>query len=185
MADTTIKNAPRPFWTDMTYAAWLLRLATALLLLFSGLDKFKSADAPHTYSMDNWYGSAADAEAGKAPKYAKIAGVVFEYSGFNNAAVVGTKIANFNSHMFSLYGKALPFGFFIAGGMILLGFLSRIGHFIGGMTWLSLAVGQSILGHTPTMVALYFFMLLHVIALALEKHNRLSISGLINVESND
>ncbi|MBP7949002.1 MAG: hypothetical protein KA004_05055 [Verrucomicrobiales bacterium] len=166
-------------WTDWTWAYLLLRLALGLLLIFSGSDKFKSATSPATYSLDNYYGTEQELKEGKAPKAAKIVNVVYINSGLDNADKLpgGLKTANFFSQVFYRFGMALPWLMIGSGVLILLGLMSRIAHLLGGLVWISLAAGQMMLPDNPTIQMLLFFLLLHVVALGIIKHNRLCLDG--------
>jgi uncharacterized membrane protein YphA (DoxX/SURF4 family) len=180
-AATPVASAPKKCcaWTDWTWAAILLRLCAGMLLLLSGTDKFKSATSPATYSTDNYYGSAAELAEGKVPKMVKIVNVVFTNSGLDNPAnaFVGTAgRANFFAWTFYRFGQVLPWAMIASGLMILLGFFSRIGHFIGGSIWISLIAGQLLLPDIETVVRLLVVFLVSVGALALVQHNRIRIT---------
>ncbi len=185
MADTTppsTKDTPakpactKPCWTDWTWAAILLRVCAGVLLLFSGTDKFKSATNPAVYSLENYYGSAAELAENKVPKFVKIVNVVFTNSGLDNADQVGLKAANTFAWMFYGFGKVLPWLMIVSGGMILLGLKSRFAHFVGGFVWISLIAGQLMLPDIETVVRLLVVFLVSVGALALQDHNRLTIT---------
>jgi hypothetical protein len=191
MSEASISSAPKAHprssccggWSSLTFAAWLVRIAAAALLLTAGFDKFKSTTAPHTYAQDNWYGTpeqhAAAALPGAdpnwKPKWAKIVNVVFENSGLNNGNVFSESVVNFNSQMFAVFGKALPWMFIVSGLLILAGSLSVFGHFLGGITWLSLAIGQMMLPEASFMMFLLFFMLFNVAGILLNRYNRLTL----------
>ena len=167
-------------WSDWTWAAILLRVCSAMVLLLSGTDKFKSATSPAVYSMDNYYGSEADlANPEYKPKFVKIVNVVFTNSGLDNASQFGAngvKLANTFAWSFYRFGQALPWLMIGSGLFILLGLFSRFAHFVGGFVWISLIAGQLLLPDIETVVHLLIIFLISVAALALVKHNRITIT---------
>ncbi len=188
MADTATPEpkaapaAPTPkkccAWSDMSWAAILLRLCAGVLLLFSGTDKFKSATNPATYSLDNYYGTEAQLAEGYVPKAVKIVNVVFVNSGLDNPAnkFVGTEErAKFFAWTFYRFGQALPWMMIVSGLMILLGVFSRFGYFIGGIAWLSLIIGQLLLPDAMVISQLLQIFIVHVGALALVTHDRFCV----------
>ena len=64
----------------------------------------------------------------------------------------------------------------ISGAMILFGFLNRIGLFLGGAIWFSLAAGQMLLPDNYTVFLLSQYTLTVAVALALVKYNRFAIT---------
>lgn len=167
-------------WTDWTYAAILLRVCSAALLILSGTDKFKSSANPATYSLENYYGTDAELKEGKVPKMVKIVNVVFVNSGLDNAANFGSgagvHISRAFAWSFYRFAQVLPWLMIGSGFMILLGLCNRLGHFIGGFVWISLIIGQLMLPDIETVVRLLAVFLVSVGALALHKHNRLCLS---------
>jgi hypothetical protein len=91
-------------WTDWTWAAILFRICAAMLLIMSGLDKFKSNANPASYSLENYYGTEADRAKGVAPKLVKIINVSFTNSGLDNPATMGEKQVNLFSWVFYSFG---------------------------------------------------------------------------------
>jgi hypothetical protein len=170
---------------NKTLAAWLVRIAAFTLLLLSGLDKFKSTNPPYSFAWENFYGKADDLKEGKAPKWSKIANVVFTNSGLDNADKVGTPIANLNSHIFMWYGKSLPFMFFFSGLLIFLGLFRNLGYFLGGVTFLSLMAGQTMLPDTEYMMYLLVFAAVNMVGLFLSQYDRLTLDGLFRVKSSE
>lgn len=88
----------------------------------------------------------------------------------------GERISNFLGWTFRAYGLALPYLMVFSGGLILIGFLNRLGLFIGGAIWMSLAAGQMILPDNPTVFMLSQYTLMVAVALALVKYNRFAIT---------
>jgi hypothetical protein len=173
------------FFSEHTLAAWLIRLAAAMLLLISGMDKFKSTNPPYSFAFENWYGKESDKAEGKAPKWAKIVNVVYSNTGLDNSDRLGAGVANLNSNVFAAFGQALPWMFLVSGGLIALGLFSRLGHFLGGITWLSLAAGLIALPEVKEAVCLFIFAGFNVAGLLLNRFNRLTLDGLFSAKSAD
>lgn len=155
----------------------LLRVGLGLMLILSGVEKFKSPQAPYSYHFDFWHDKKNDAgEITEFGKWRNVAKPVFEFGGFNNTKVYGENTVNAFSWMFRIYAQGLPYAMVGVGIFILIGFLNRIALFLGGGIWLSLALGQMTLPDNPTVMMLMNFTLLYVVALALAKYNRFCLT---------
>lgn len=164
-------------WSDLTVVAILLRICAAMLLLLSGTDKFKSATNPAVYSLDNYYGSTDQlADKNWVPKMMKIVGPVFVNSGLDNADKIGKQNATAVAWSFHYFAVALPWLMIVSGLMILLGLCSRIGHFVGGIVWLSLIIGQLLLPDIEGVVRLLVIFLVGIAAMAVQSHSRFRIT---------
>lgn len=155
----------------------LLRVGLGMMLLLAGVEKFKSPAAPYNYSFNYWHDTYnADGQVEKAGKWVNVAKPVFEFGGFNNAAVYGEKTVNFFTHVFKAYAMVLPYAMIAVGFFILLGFLNHISLLLGGGIWLSLAMGQMTLPDNATVWMLMSYTFFHAVALALVKHNRCGVT---------
>ena len=187
---------PRPCCSEKTLAYLVLRVLLGLMLLLAGVEKFKSSDSPYFYAMNNWHGEV-DPKSGESIKdgrWLNVAKPVFEFGGLNNPEVFqfgtfldsktkdgavlkgGERISNMVSWVFFYYAKTLPYLMILSGVMILFGFLNRIGLFLGGGLWMSLAAGQMLLPDNPTVFMLSQYTLMVVVALALVRYNRFAIT---------
>lgn len=185
----------RPCCSEKTLAYLVLRLLLGTMLLLAGVEKFKSSDSPYFYSFKNWHDDKdASGEVIKQGRWWPIVKVIYESGGLNNPEVFqfgtfldgttkkgapikgGERISNFLSHVFFFYGQLLPYLMMLSGSMILFGFLNRIGLFLGGAIWFSLAAGQMLLPDNPTVFMLSHYTLMMAVALALVKYNRFSIT---------
>jgi hypothetical protein len=154
-----------------------MRVMLGLLLLLTGVEKFKSAAAPYSYSWTNWHDKTNDAgEVVEWGKWRNVAKPVFEFGGFNNTAVFGEGGVNLLSHMFRAYGIVLPYAMIFTGLCILAGFMNRLSLFLGAGIWMSLAIGQMTLPDNPTVWMLTNYTLFYVVALALVKYNRFAVT---------
>ncbi len=88
----------------------------------------------------------------------------------------GERISNAIGWVFLGYSKYLPYLMLISGAMILFGFLNRVGLFLGGGIWFSLAAGQMLLPDNPTVFMLSQYTLMSAVALALVKYNRFALT---------
>ena len=189
-------STSRPCCSEKTLAYLLLRLLLGTMLLLAGIEKFKSPDSPYNYKFSNWH-NEVDPKTGEVIKLGRwwpIVKVVYESGGLNNAEVFqlgtfldskqkdgtilkgGEKISNFLSWTFFYYGQLLPYLMVASGAMILFGFLNRLGLFLGGAIWFSLASGQMLLPDNPTVMLLSQYTVMVAVALALVKYNRFAIT---------
>lgn len=202
----------RPCCSEKTLAYLLLRLLLGTMLLLAGIEKFKSADSPYSYSPDNWHDLQERDADGKVKmddsgrpiivrpgRWLSVAAPIFNFGGFNNPEVFqyrfkdgsglldkklkdgsiitgGERISNLISWVFYAFAKYLPYLMILSGSLILFGFLNRIGLFLGGAIWFSLAAGQMILPDNPTVFLLSQYTLMVAVALALVKYNRFAIT---------
>ncbi len=186
----------RPCCSEKTLAYLILRLLVGVSLLLAGVEKFKSPDSPYNYKFAYWH-NEVDPKTGEVIKLGRwwpVVKVVYESGGLNNADVFqfgefldskqkdgtvikgGEKISNFLGWSFYYYGQLLPYLMVISGAMILFGFLNRIGLFLGGAIWFSLAAGQMLLPDNYTVFLLSQYTLTVAVALALVKYNRFAIT---------
>lgn len=188
-----------PCCSEKTLAYLIMRVLLGLLLLMTAADKFKSADSPYYYSFKNWHD-----DGDRTGRWLNVAKPVYEFGGLNNPEVFqfgkfldgnttaktlpdgtiqpsvpirgGERISNFIGWTFRYYGLALPYLMILSGTMVLFGFLNRVGLFLGGGIWMSLAVGQMMLPDNPTVLMLSQYTLMTAVALALVRYNRFAIT---------
>jgi hypothetical protein len=147
----------------------------------AGLDKFKSSEAPYSYSWTNWYDEHNEAgEFVKNGKWVNISKPVYEFGGFNNPNLypfgLAERGANFASHCFKAYAYALPWAMIFVGFFIAIGFMNRISLLLGGGIWFSLAFGQMCLPDNQFVSLLMNYTFFYIIALALVKYNRFAVT---------
>ena len=106
----------------------------------------------------------------------KIVGPVFVNSGLDNADKIGKQNATAVAWSFHYFAVALPWLMIASGLMILLGICSRVGHFVGGIVWLSLIIGQLLLPDTEGVVRLLVIFLVGIAAMAVQSHNRFRLT---------
>lgn len=163
--------------SGQTLAYLILRVLLGMLLLLSGIEKFKSPAAPYHYQWTYWHDKTNEAgEVVDWGKWRNVAKPVFDFGGFNNPAVWGEKTVNAFSHMFKGYALVLPYAMIAIGLCILVGFLNRVSLFLGAAIWVSLAAGQMTLPDNPTVWMLSNFTVYYVAALALVKYNRFALT---------
>lgn len=187
-----------PF-TGKTVAYLILRMLVGLMLLLLGLEKFKSGDAPYSYSRENWHGVYEKSPEGeittvKSGRWLTVSQPVYEFGGFNNPEVFqfktfldktakdgsilkgGERISYLLSWVFYYYSQLLPYAMIISGFLILIGLFNRVALFTGGFIWISMAAGQMTLPDTATALMLAHYTLLVALAAALLKHNRFALT---------
>lgn len=159
-----------------TLSYLFLRLMIAMILIFAGLEKFKSPGAPYTYSTRNWHGVIENGEIVESGRWLKIASVIFENSGLNNEAYFGPTVSRTIGWQFYFYMQVLPYAMLALGVAILLGFLNRICMVLASCLWLSLAVGQMMLPDNPTALMLLNYAFFTIAALSLVRYNRFAVT---------
>ena len=159
-----------------TLSYLFLRLMISAILIFAGLEKFKSGTAPYTYSTRNWHGVVENGEIVESGRWLPIAKTIFDYSGLNNEAYFGPKLSRAIGWSFYLYMQILPYAMLGLGVCILLGFLNRICMVLASCLWLSLAVGQMMLPDNPTALMLLNYSFFTIVALSLIRYNRFAIT---------
>lgn len=164
VTDASDERIPLPF-SGKTVAYLLLRVLVGMLLVLAGVDKFKSPDAPYNYKFSYWHDEKDEnGLVVKNGRWLSVGKTVYEHGGFNNADLFqfgtfmdkevlndagnsetikgGARITNFLSYIFYYYAQTLPYLMLVSGGMILLGLFNRLGLFLGGFIWVSLAIGR-------------------------------------------
>lgn len=81
------------------------------------------------------------------------------------------------SGMVASYGYALPYVECLLGVLLLLGIGRNTVLLLNGLTLLSLALGQMLLGNNPTVGNLFTYLILNVIVLYAGDHDRWSCCG--------
>lgn len=200
ISDAADERIPLPF-SGKTVAYLLLRMLVGMLLLMAGIDKFKSPEAPYNYSFSYWHDEKDPQthEVTKAGRWLTVGKTIYEHGGFNNADLFqfgtfmdktvlnketekmepikgGVRITNFLSWIFYFYSQGLPYMMLGAGGMILLGLFNRLGLFLGGFIWITLAIGQGTLPDNQYIALLSNYTLMVAVAAATLKHNRFAIT---------
>ena len=143
-------TAIRPF-SSVTFAYLLLRLWLGLLLVTSGLSKFK-VRGEQSYSIEALHG------------WVKGAGALIWDNTFMTEWMV-------KGYMYAL-GPVM----IVTGIMILLGVLNRIALFIGGAIFVSLSIGMMLLPDQKETLYLGLHLALFVGALCLVRFNRVAIT---------
>jgi len=143
-------TALRPF-SSVTLAYFLLRLWLGLLLLTSGIAKFK-VRGEQTYNLEAYNGYVS-----------KVGELIWTETFMTEWMVKG--------YMYVL-GPVM----ILSGIMILLGVLSRGALFVGGAIFVSLSIGMMLLPDPGQTLELGLHLALFVGALCLVRYNRLAIT---------
>ncbi len=159
-----------------TLAYLFLRLMISMILIFAGLEKFKSATPPYTYSLRNWHGIVENGEIVEAGRWWPTAKTIFEQSGLNNEAYFGERLSRTLGWLFYYHTQLLPYAMLALGVCIFLGFLNRICLFLAACLWLSLAAGLAMLPDNPGVMLVLNYAFFTIAALALVRYNRLAIT---------
>jgi thiosulfate dehydrogenase [quinone] large subunit len=167
---------------NLTFAFWLLRLFMGVRLILSGLEKMGYFVAKGTASLSEalqlkqWFGpsglSAKVEIDGKEAllnqglgdgKMWPIAKAMLDYTNMPVWAIKPFMIG-------------LPYAMLLSGLLILLGLFNRLGWFLAGLIWFSLAFGQMLLPDEGTVQQLGLYLFMSALALCLINHNRVRLT---------
>lgn len=187
MADST--STPTPSAQEpccpalnLTFAFWLLRLFMGARLILSGLEKLGYFVAKGTASLSDavqakaWFGpsglgSKVEVDGKEAllnegfgdGKMWPIAKAMMDYSSLPAWSIKPFMIG-------------LPYAMLLSGILILLGLFNRLGWFLAGLIWFSLAFGQMLLPDEGTVQQLGLYLFISALALCLINHNRIRLT---------
>jgi uncharacterized membrane protein YphA (DoxX/SURF4 family) len=181
MADSASTSArPCCFCYEGALGALLVRVFIGMILLFAGVDKFKSPDSPTVYAQSYWYGTKEQQEQGSS-RMVKIVSLPYQQGGLDNPANLwgSKKLSNFFGNVFWAFGYALPWLMLGAGFLILVGLFTRTALALGGIIWLALAVGQALLPDWAYVQQLALFGLLTGAGLVLWRWDVFSIDRIL------
>lgn len=187
MADST--STPSPASTEaccpalnLTFAFWLLRLFMGARLILSGLEKLGFFVAKGTASLSDalqakaWFGPS-----GLGSKVEIDGKEALLNQGFGDGkmwpiAKAMLDFTNMKPWAMKPFMIGLPYAMLLAGVLILLGLFNRLGWFLAGMIWFSLAFGQMLLPDEDTVVQLGLYLFICALALCLINHNRIRLT---------
>jgi thiosulfate dehydrogenase [quinone] large subunit len=115
-------------------------------------------------------------------------GVIFLFYGIGKfSAGLGNFVGGMNQHfagklpvaMVTPFAYVLPFGEVTAGGLILLGLLTRVGLTLSGLLLVGLTFGTVMLGDAPTVAHNLQYALVNFVLLWLVDLNRFSVDSLL------
>jgi len=167
---------------NLTFAFWMLRLFMGTRLILSGLEKMGyfvakgNATLTEALQLQQWFGpSGLNAKIeldGREQllndglgdgKMWPIANAMLEYTNLPVWAIKPFMIG-------------LPYAMLVAGVLILIGLLNRLGWFLSGLIWFSLAFGQMLLPDEGTIQQLGLYLFMSALALCLIDHNRVRLT---------
>lgn len=156
---------------NLTFAFWLLRLFMGMRLIMSALEKMGyfvgkgTATISEALKLEQWFGrSGLGANEGLGDgKMWPIAKAMLEYS-------------LLPAWMIKPFMIGLPYAMLVSGLLILLGLFNRLGWFLAGMVWFSLAFGQMLLPDEGTVQQLGLYVFVCALALTMINHNRIRLT---------
>lgn len=182
-----VKHVQAPVTSEKAFAYLVMRLLLGLLLICAGAEKFKSPETPYFFDRRNWHGEKNPVTGlYEGGRWGSVAKPVFDYSGFNNVdnypkflqkpGKEGHIGPNTVSRVFYYFAHLLPYLMIGSGILIFIGLFNRLALTLGGLIWMSLAVGQAMLPDNATVMMLSLYTLYHAVALALVRNNRYAIT---------
>ena len=156
---------------NLTFAFWLLRLFMGMRLIMSALEKMGyfvgkgTATVSEALKLELWFGrSGLGANEGLGDgKMWPIAKAMLEYS-------------LLPAGMIKPFMIGLPYAMLVSGLLILLGLFNRLGWFLAGLIWFSLAFGQMLLPDEGTVQQLGLYIFVCALALTMINHNRIRLT---------
>lgn len=156
---------------NLTFAFWLLRLFMGMRLIMSALEKMGyfvgkgTATVSEALKLELWFGrSGLGANEGLGDgKMWPIAKAMLEYS-------------LLPAGMIRPFMIGLPYAMLVSGLLILLGLFNRLGWFLAGLIWFSLAFGQMLLPDEGTVQQLGLYIFVCALALTMINHNRIRLT---------
>lgn len=156
---------------NLTFAFWLLRLFMGMRLIMSALEKMGyfvgkgTATVSEALKLELWFGrSGLGANEGLGDgKMWPIAKAMLEYS-------------LLPAWMTKPFMIGLPYAMLVSGLLILLGLFNRLGWFLAGLIWFSLAFGQMLLPDEGTVQQLGLYIFVCALALTMINHNRIRLT---------
>ena len=156
---------------NLTFAFWLLRLFMGMRLIMSALEKMGyfvgkgTATVSEALKLELWFGrSGLGANEGLGDgKMWPIAKAMLEYS-------------LLPAGMIRPFMIGLPYAMLVSGLLILLGLFNRLGWFLAGLIWFSLAFGQMLLPDEGTVQQLGLYVFVCALALTMINHNRIRLT---------
>lgn len=156
---------------NLTFAFWLLRLFMGMRLIMSALEKMGyfvgkgTATVSEALKLEQWFGrSGLGANEGLGDgKMWPIAKAMLEYS-------------LLPAWMIKPFMIGLPYAMLVSGLLILLGLFNRLGWFLAGLIWFSLAFGQMLLPDEGTVQQLGLYIFVCALALTMINHNRIRLT---------
>ncbi len=167
---------------NLTFAFWGLRLFIGGRLLLSGLEKAglfvgkSNATWQEAMRLQPWIGPSglsATVEVGD-----KIEPLNKGFGDGKMWPIAQTMLDNTQLPVWAIkpFLLSLPYAMVVAGVLILLGLLNRIGWLLSALIWFSLAFGQMLLPDDEAVQQLGLFAMASVLALCLIDHNRLRLT---------
>lgn len=167
---------------NLTFAFWGLRLFMGSRLVLSAMEKMGffvakgNASWKEALNLDPWFGPGG---LGATVEMDGKTELVNQGLGDGKMWPIGKAMLDYtNLPVWAIkpFLMALPYGMLVAGLLILLGLLNRLGWFLSALIWFSLAFGQMLLPDEGTVQQLGLYLLMSVIALCLIDHNRVRLT---------
>lgn len=182
MADTQTSPTPAPaegpsFCSicHLTAAFLLLRLWMGARLILSGLEKFGFTGPNPSFEVSSWFGNGFSLFSTEGENLTN--------AGFGDGRLQKISTVMLDNTWMSktpalvkAFLAGLPFAMLAAGVLILLGLFNRLGWFLAGFIWFSLAFGQMLLPDEDAILWLTLYFFICALALSLINFNRIRIT---------
>jgi hypothetical protein len=167
---------------NLTFAFWLLRLFMGMRLIMSALEKMGyfvgkgTATISEALKLDAWFG-----RSGLGTKVEVDGKEAFLNMGFGDGKMwpIAKAMLDYSllpAWMIKPFMIGLPYAMLVSGLLILLGLFNRLGWFLAGLIWFSLAFGQMLLPDEGTVQQLGLYVFVCALALTMINHNRIRLT---------
>ena len=167
---------------NLTCAFWLLRLFMGMRLILSGLEKLGYFVAKGNEKLVDalkgkaWFGEAG---LGATEQVDGVDRVINQGLGSGKMWPIAKLMldnTNLPVAMIKPFMIGLPYAMLFSGVLILAGLFNRVGWFLAGLVWFSLAFGQMLLPDEVGVQWLGLYVFICALALCLIDHNRVRIT---------
>lgn len=190
MADSISNPPPAPASTccpaiNLTFAFWLLRLFMGMRLILSGLEKLGYFVAKGNEKFMSalkgtaWFGEGGITALRATEQVDGVDRVINQGLGTGKMWPIAKLMLDNTKlpvEMIKPFMVGLPYAMVVAGVLILAGLFNRVGWFLAGLIWFSLAFGQMLLPDEVGVQWLGLYVFICALALCLIDHNRVRLT---------
>jgi hypothetical protein len=167
---------------NLTFAFWLLRLFMGMRLIMSALEKMGyfvgkgTATVSDALKWEVWFGRSGLGTKVEVDGKEELLNMGFGDGKMWPIAKAMLDYSMLPAKMIQPFMIGLPYAMLVSGLLILLGLFNRLGWFLAGLIWFSLAFGQMLLPDEGTVQQLGLYIFVCALALTMINHNRIRLT---------
>lgn len=167
---------------NLTFAFWLLRLFMGMRLIMSALEKMGyfvgkgTATVSEALKLEVWFGRSGLGTKVEVDGKEELLNMGFGDGKMWPIAKAMLDYSMLPAWMIKPFMIGLPYAMLVSGLLILLGLFNRLGWFLAGLIWFSLAFGQMLLPDEGTVQQLGLYIFVCALALTMINHNRIRLT---------